>query len=160
MGLNRKLVGAAGQHFAMYELLRRGYIAALTPEGVPNVDILVSDLVGDQLAAIQVKTASAQRPTWPLGQKQETISSPRLFYCFLMPTGEGMTAFESWIVPSSIVAEHVALSHATWLVGEPKRGSSRNDSDRRAMHHSCEPLDRYPPGWLNPYKNNWELIEK
>jgi hypothetical protein len=32
------LLGAAGEHYVMAELLRRGYVAALAPQGVPNAD--------------------------------------------------------------------------------------------------------------------------
>jgi hypothetical protein len=38
------LLGAAGEHFVMSELLRRGYIAALAPRGAPNADIVVTDV--------------------------------------------------------------------------------------------------------------------
>ena len=153
-----KIVGAAGQHYVMYELLRRNFVAALTPEGVPGVDILVSDLTGGHLASLQVKTASAPRPTWPLGTKSETLVSERLYYCFVMPKDELMTSPDCWIIPSAIVAEHATISHRTWLQGEPKRGPTRNDSDRRAMHKSCEPLEKYPQGWLDPYQDNWEIL--
>jgi hypothetical protein len=37
------LTGPAGQHYVMYELLRRSYIAALAPTGVPNTDIVVTE---------------------------------------------------------------------------------------------------------------------
>jgi hypothetical protein len=40
----------------MAELLRRGLIAAKAPEGVPNFDIVITDINGERLAAIQVKT--------------------------------------------------------------------------------------------------------
>ncbi len=50
------LTGAAGEHFVMSELLRRGMIAALAPAGVPNCDIVVTDDIGDRLCAVQVKT--------------------------------------------------------------------------------------------------------
>jgi hypothetical protein len=36
------LLGAAGEHYVLCQLLRRGYIAALAPIGVPNADILVT----------------------------------------------------------------------------------------------------------------------
>lgn len=158
--LSTKIVGAAGQHFVMYELLRRNFVAALTPEGVPSVDILISDLDGGNLASLQVKTASASRSTWTLGAKNEALVAARLFYCFVMPRDEEMASPDCWIVPRSVVAEHVRVSHRTWLEGQPKRGPSRNDSDRRAMHKSCEPLDRYPVGWLDRYKDNWEILRK
>ena len=42
------LLGAAGEYYVMSELLQRGYIAALAPQGVPNVDIVVTDLSGNR----------------------------------------------------------------------------------------------------------------
>ena len=47
------LLGAAGEHYVMSELLRRGYIAALAPQGVPNADIVVTDVEGSRLCSIQ-----------------------------------------------------------------------------------------------------------
>lgn len=47
------LIGAAGEHYVMAELLRRGFIAALAPQGVPNMDIVVTDATGAQLCAVQ-----------------------------------------------------------------------------------------------------------
>ena len=38
------LLGAAGEHYVLSQLLRRGYIAALAPQGVPNADIVITDL--------------------------------------------------------------------------------------------------------------------
>ena len=53
------LLGAAGEHHVMTELLRRRYIAALAPHGMPNADIVVTDIEGSRLCAIQVKTRRA-----------------------------------------------------------------------------------------------------
>ncbi|HEY6290400.1 MAG TPA: hypothetical protein VI455_02415 [Terriglobia bacterium] len=50
------LLGAAGEHHVMTGLLRRGYSAALAPQGVPNADIVVTDIDGTRLCTIQVKT--------------------------------------------------------------------------------------------------------
>ena len=50
------LTGAAGEYYVMSQLLRRSFIAALAPTGVPNCDIVVTDEIGDRLCAIQVKT--------------------------------------------------------------------------------------------------------
>ena len=43
------VLGAAGEHYVMCQLLRRGLIAALAPVGVPNTDIIVTDDIGDLL---------------------------------------------------------------------------------------------------------------
>ena len=50
------IVGAAGEYHVLSQLLRRGWIAALAPDGTPNMDILVTDENSDKLCAIQVKT--------------------------------------------------------------------------------------------------------
>ena len=59
------LIGPAGEHHVMSEPLRRRYIGALAPRGVPNADIVVTDIDGARACAIQVKTRrniSAQPP--------------------------------------------------------------------------------------------------
>src|SRR3546814_17866078 len=65
------LTGAAGEHFVMSELLRRGMIAALAPAGVPNCDIVVTDDIGERLCAVQVKTRRGQGAArgWHVGKK-------------------------------------------------------------------------------------------
>src|SRR3546814_16905690 len=68
------LTGAAGEHFVMSELLRRGMIAALAPAGVPNCDIVVPDDIGERLCDVQVKTRRGQGAErgWQLGKKNRT----------------------------------------------------------------------------------------
>lgn len=41
--ISSMIVGAAGEHHVLSQLLRRGWIAALAPDGAPNMDILVTD---------------------------------------------------------------------------------------------------------------------
>lgn len=36
------LTGVGGEHYVLFELLRKGYIAALAPTGVPDADIVVT----------------------------------------------------------------------------------------------------------------------
>jgi hypothetical protein len=62
MPSHSSLLGAAGAHHVMAELLRRGYVAALAPEGVPTVDILVTDVEGARLCSIQVKARRDELP--------------------------------------------------------------------------------------------------
>lgn len=69
----------------MSELLRRGFIAALAPQGVPNTDIVVTDIEGSRLCAIQVKTRRelGSDGGWHMQAKHESIRGDRLFYCFV-----------------------------------------------------------------------------
>ena len=81
------ITGAAGEHFVMAELLRRGLVAAKAPEGVPNFDIVITDISGERLAAIQVKTRrdfKSGDKGWHMKAKHEKLSSDRIFYVLLM----------------------------------------------------------------------------
>lgn len=150
------LTGAAGEHYVMYRLLRLGYIAALAPRGAEGIDILISDQSGARLAAVQVKTASERVTTkWQLTDKAERLASPTLFYCFVSPGEVASDGPTCWIVPSSVVAEHVRLSHQAWLAGKPLHGNQRKDQARRHMHFACEPFDKYGDGWMDPYREAW-----
>src|SRR5882757_9245508 len=111
--VNSAILGAAGEHYVMCQLLRRGRIAALAPAGVPNTDLIVTDKIGDQLCAVQVKTRRdiGSDRGWHMGEKHETIVSPNLFYCFV-DFGKGVEDQpKCWIVPSAIVAKALNASH-------------------------------------------------
>jgi hypothetical protein len=67
------------------ELLRRNYIAALAPTGVPNADIVVSDMAGTRLCSMQVKTRRGVGADcgWHMKAKHEQLRGDRLFHCFV-----------------------------------------------------------------------------
>ena len=116
------VLGAAGEHYVMSVLLRHGFIAALAPVGVPNTDIIVSDDIGDRLCAVQVKTRVEKGSDggWHMSEKHEKIISTGLFYVFL-DFGRTLTDQPvSYVVPSAVVADVVARSHAMWLSQQVK----------------------------------------
>jgi hypothetical protein len=78
MSSQSTLIGAAGEHFVLCQLLRRGWIAALAPKGVPNADIIVTDIDGNRQCAIQVKTRRdiGSDKGWHMRKKHEEIMSP------------------------------------------------------------------------------------
>ena len=77
--LERVLVGPAGEHYVLYQLYRRGALAALAPPGTPIVDVLVLSPDGETVAAtVQVKTrTSYQSDGWFMSPKHETLTDPR-----------------------------------------------------------------------------------
>lgn len=158
---NTALTGAAGEHFVMYQLLRREFIAGMAPHNAPDVDILVSDRSGNALSTIQVKTAGDfVRVGWQMSIKHESIEHDHLFYCFVCP-GEGNEPRPTcWIVPSKVVAEHVRVTHKAWLEDGRLRDIKRSDGDKRKMHLECRnPLhEQYSKGWMNPYREAWHLL--
>ncbi len=158
------LLGAAGEHFIMSALLRRGFIAALAPVGVPMCDIVVTDDIGERLCAIQVKTRRAIGTDggWHMRDKHETIVSPTLFYAFV---DFGIDAFATphvYLVPSATVAEVVRSSHQVWLARPGKGGKPHRDGPTRRFLPSYNHLEmtQYPAGWLEKYRDAWETLRQ
>ncbi|WP_299826968.1 hypothetical protein [uncultured Roseobacter sp.] len=156
------LMGAAGEHYVMSCLLRRGYIAALAPEGAPNLDIVVSTEDGRFQTGIQVKTRRGHGADrgWHMSAKHENIVSPTLYYCFVDFVSTSAKACKVWIVPSETVADAVRLSHATWLATPGAKGQQRKDSTMRRFLPDYERVfgaaqNPYPDGWLDPFIENW-----
>lgn len=158
------LLGAAGEHFVMCQLLRRGFIAALAPAGVPNADIIVSDDLGHRLSAIQVKSRVAKGSDggWHMKAKHEEIASPSLFYVFVdFGAPERHEAPSCWVVPSTVVADVIRRSHAAWLAAPGKSGQAHKDG---VLRRFLPDYDRkglsigYGPGWLDPFREAWDQI--
>lgn len=158
------LTGAAGEHFVMSELLRRGMIAALAPAGVPNCDIVVTDDIGDRLCAVQVKTRLGKGSDrgWHMRIKHETLNSPSLFYCFVdFGAVTGDPPF-TYVVPAPVVAVALAECHQAWLAQPGAKGQARNDSPFRRFlpDYSHLKMGKYEDGWLVPYREAWHLLQE
>ncbi|WP_439491333.1 hypothetical protein [Blastomonas fulva] len=148
----------------MSELLRRGFIAALAPVGVPNCDIVVTDDIGDRLCAIQVKSRNSTGADggWHMGKKHEGLTAPTLFYCFVdFAMGKECAPF-TYVVPAAIVAKALAETHQAWLDQRGKKGQQRKDGDMRRFLPSYDHLGtrQYNSGWLDPYREAWHLLER
>ncbi len=112
-----KLTGTAGEHFVAYKLSCLGYIAAMSREGSPTVDILVSNLDGSRTIAIQVKTTgwatrtrgrgTGKRPyelQFPLGYKSAKTKGDNFVFAFVDLNGlDSEKEPDIYIVPSDFV---------------------------------------------------------
>lgn len=157
------LTGAAGEHFVMSVLLRRGLIAALAPAGVPNCDIVVTDDIGDRLCAVQVKSRNSTGADagWHMRKKHEELTSPTLFYCFVDFAMDKDCGPFTYVVPAGIVARALAECHQAWLDQPGKKGQKRKDGDMRRFLPDYSHLQsgKYEAGWLEPYREAWHLLE-
>jgi hypothetical protein len=156
--LAKTLIGPAGEHYCLAQLLLRGCLATMGPPGIPEVDILVLSPDGiTTVATIQVKTRTQGADGgWHMRKKHETSTSPRLFYAFV--------DFEPkipavYVVPSGKVADVVKESHQAWLAMPGKQGQPHNDHDmRRILPSYAHPVNAAPTGWLSDYQDRWDLI--
>lgn len=155
--LQRALVGPAGEHYVLFRLYRQGKLASLAPPGSPTVDVLV--LAPDQsvVALLQVKTRTygADRG-WHMSLKHESIIEPRLFYVFVDLEPEPPVTY---VVPSAVVADVLAKAHRAWLDTPGAKGQPHKDSKfRRILPAFKEEVPGYPPGWLDEYRERWDLL--
>lgn len=170
------ILGAAGEHYVMAELLRRGLIAAKAPEGVPNFDIVITDINGERLAAIQVKTRRDYRggdKGWHMKAKHDTLVADRMFYVFVDVGSDENSPVSFYVMPSRVVAEACRMSHQIWLQTPGLGGRPHGDSEMRRLlpkyaHNDRMQLsedqqafmDSHSDGWMEEYRNGWYVISQ
>jgi hypothetical protein len=149
----------------MAELLRRGYIAALAPHGVPNADIVVTDIEGTRLCSIQVKTRRdiGSDGGWHMKAKHELIRGDRLFYCFVDFGNTPEDRPSVHLLPSVLVADVLRTSHQKWLLNPGAKGQAHRDGVMRRLIPDYARVfgpteNPYPKGWLDP-SGRWGLLK-
>jgi len=169
--ISSTIVGAAGEYYVLSQLLRRGWIAALAPDGAPNMDILVTDENNEKLCAIQVKTRRdiGSDKGWHMKAKHETMVADDLFYVFVDVGKRPSDSTVSHILPSSVVADCLRDTHRVWLNTPGRRGQQRKDTDMRRLrpdYSNIRPntkegkniINRYSTGWLAPFREKWDVL--
>ena len=153
------LVGAAGEHFVMFQLYRRGLMVGQPPQGVPDVDLLVLDESAKVLTNLQVKTRTKGADGgWHMKVKHEHLVSDRLWYVFVDMELESPL---SYIIPSNVVAQAVSRSHAIWLASPGKNGKAHQQTDMRRIRPTY-PFDvpGFPPGWMDQFREKWNALKQ
>ena len=155
--LTRALVGPAGEHWVLYRLYREGLLAALSPPGILEADILVLDIRRQVAATIQVKTRTVGRDGgWHMQAKHEAIADPRHFYALV--DLEAVPPI-TYIVPSPKIGQVLRESHQNWLRHPGTRGAVHRDSKfRRILPKYAYPVPGAPDGWLEEYCEGWSTI--
>jgi hypothetical protein len=175
------ILGAAGEHFVMAELLRRGLVAAKAPEGVPNFDIVITDIDGERLAALQVKTRRDLKggdKGWHMKAKHDRLKAERMFYVFVDVGRDQSSPVSFFVLPSKVVAHVCKTSHENWLETPNSKGGQHKQSEMRrllpkyvlpsyAEKMGYQPSKRHEnflkdfgEGWMEKYRNAWQLIGK
>ena len=124
------------------------------------MDLLVLSLDGETVAAtIQVKTRTRhQSPGWFMGVKHETVAHQRMLYAFIDFEQDAPASF---IVPSDVVATLVQKEHAAWLATPGRGGRPHKENPlRRVMSAYPFPVPGFPDGWLEHWRERWDLLEE
>lgn len=155
--LERSLVGPAGEHYVLYRLHRKGFMAALAPRNAPTVDVLVLHDDETVSASIQVKTRTFGRDKgWHMHEKHEHIIVPHLFYAFVDMEPELPAVY---VVPSAVAADVVRRSHDTWLKTPGKNGQQHNPTPLRRINpeYQCS-VPGLASDWLEQYQDAWDQL--
>ena len=165
------IVGAAGEYHVLSQLLRRGWIAALAPDGAPNMDILVTDENSHKLCAIQVKTRRdiGKDRGWHMKPKHETMFGDDLFYVFVDVGKQPSDLTTLHVLPSKVVADCIRDCHQVWLETPGQGGRPHKDSSVRRLlpdYSNVRPvtnegkaiIEQYQAGWMDPYRENWSIL--
>jgi len=150
--------GNASQFFIAGELCRRGCSAVVTLGNTPNVDILCSNQKGTRFAHIQVKTFVPGNRTCSVGMKAMKNVGPTFFWVLGgIPLAKSDKPLEYYVIPSDVMAKHVAEAHELWLSTPGKKGQAHKDNKVRIV--DLPPYKSFS-GWdISSYRDRWDLIE-
>lgn len=150
--------GNASQFFVAGELCRRDLVALVTIGNTPNTDILCSNKAGTKFVHIQVKTFVPGNRTVSVGLKAEKNYGDNFIWVLGgIPHANQNKPFEYYVIPSPVVAKHVAEDAARWLSEAGKNGHVRKNSSVRAIY--LPPYKQYD--WsIEEFRNRWDIIEK
>lgn len=84
----------------------------------------------------------------------ERIRDPDLLYCFVdfQPPWP-----QVYVLPSSLVAEHVTQTHRHWLLTPRRDGGQHSDTTGRRINNRAQ-FDGRPEGWMDEFLDAWDQI--
>jgi hypothetical protein len=127
------LIGNAGEHYVMAELLKRGVIAALVPRNAPAFDILATKDGKD--ARLRVKTKSEDYDIWQWNAHTDgtifrLLSDDRDF-TILLNLAAKTEELRFYVVPTTKLSAWLTKDHDQWLSTPGKDGRKHSDENRK-----------------------------
>ena len=127
------LIGNAGEHYVIAELLKRGVAAAPTPRNTPGIDILAA--FNTKTVRIRVKTKSGQYTDWQWVAKEDDSIfrnlSPTGDFIVLVNMTDNIQNMEFFILPTSRVNDWLQDGFKKWVSTPGKNGRPHNPSNRK-----------------------------
>jgi hypothetical protein len=152
------LIGNAGEHLVIGELLRRGAVATLAPRNFAAFDVLVT--VDRFTAHVRVKTKTAWADSWVWNVKKTGEIFDRLKrqgdFTILVDLPESPEPARFYVVPTPQLDQQLRDDFTWWVNQPPKNKQGRPHDPRNKMRrigHKPEQWD-----WLKAFRDKWELI--
>jgi len=155
---NRSTTRAQGIRYAQAQFQARG-IQAEPLARRDGADFAVHDSGSGRSVAIKIRTRRRGRDNgWLMTSRDERETRSDLLYIFVDVEPAVPLAY---IIPSGEVANLLRVSHATWLAKPGRGGRPHRDSDmRRVLSDFGFPVPGYPAGWLEQYRDRWDLVTR
>jgi hypothetical protein len=148
-------IRAEGERHVVAELRRRGMEYRLEPQRRRN-DIVVKSGLGRLTLQVRV-TSLGHRQGWLLTNELEGVTDDRLLYAFV---NTQPSEPETFFIPAAIVSDVLRTSHAAWLAAPGRGGQPHRDQPMRMILMDYRfPVQGYPPGWLDQYRERWDLLQ-
>jgi len=152
----------AGEYITAAYLCSMGYLTAITPKGMPRVDLIVHDLGNGRSRLVQVKAFSRRENRCPLvGARanfenidvvlREKITHPYIF----VELGQRQDLREAkfYILSPKDVRRLAKETYIEWL--ERKRHKKPIEELKKKEQPLCIPVEK-----LEVYENKWDNIWK
>jgi len=148
------------------ELMRRGWLAAMTARGSRSFDILARRFDKPVFVAICVKTGDGSRGAFLWSAKKDgrlfldlTEQADFTVIVDLPPTG----APKYYVVPTQVLSDHLTKDFAEWLAAPGAKGQrhSPTNTTRAIWFDAC--TDKIAHGYaikFAAYLEAWHLLEQ
>jgi hypothetical protein len=160
------LRGHAGEMYVTAELMRRGWLAAMTARGSRSFDVLARRLDAPVFTAIRVKTGDSARGAFLWMAKKDgtlflDLSEMGDFTVIVDLPLEGNPVF--YVLPTAVLDQHLRTNHAEWLKKPGAKGQQHSsDTKTRALWFD-ERMDQTGHGYLvkfAQYRDAWDQLGK
>ena len=129
--IDNALIGAAGVHWVVSELSRRGLVALPTIRNTSAIDVLVTNPAGSFHANLQVKTSQNRTSFWLIGKRYKNWLGRNNFYVFVRYL-EKESRFEAFLETAGRVAKETDPEWVpAWYL--PKKEAERKRVSRQWM---------------------------
>lgn len=146
------LIGNAGEHYVMAELLKRGIIAALAPRNAPSFDILATK--HNHTVTIRVKTKSAEYREWQWMMKKDGAIFRNLStdgdFSVLVDLARETKNMKFYVVPTHKLDGWLKATFDKWAnaLGRNDRPHDKTTRKRNLNQETyCKELEKYLDRW-------------
>ena len=151
------LVSNAGEYLVVGELLRRGFLAALTPRNAKAYDVIAEQEGAVLFIRVKTKSAAADDWVWNVKKTGEIFRDiQERDYSVLVDLKPKEQHPDYFVVPTRDLDEVLRANFEAWLRA-PSRGLKEHDPDSKQRRLGGTTEDT---NWLGQYRDAWGLLER